>query len=95
MEGSSVVRTAMIVTTRSDQVASQIMEDMNRGVTMLSGKGAYSGEERTILYCVVIRSEVAQLKSIINEIDPLAFMVIGQAHEALGEGFKPMNRGTS
>jgi len=95
LEGSSIVRTAMIVTTRSEQVARQIMEDMNRGVTLLSGKGAYSGEERSILYCVVIRSEVAQLKSIINEIDPQAFMVIGQAHEALGEGFKPLIKGTS
>jgi len=95
LAGSSIVRTAMIVTTRSDLIARQIMEDMNRGVTLLSGKGAYSGEDRNILYCVVIRSEVAQLKSIINEIDPQAFMVIGQAHEALGEGFKPMNRGTS
>jgi len=95
LAGSSIVRTAMIVTTRPEHVARQIMEDMNRGVTVLSGKGAYSGEERDILYCVVIRSEVAQLKSIINEIDPQAFMVIGQAHEALGEGFKPLNRGTS
>ena len=95
LAGSSIVRTAMIVTTQPDLIAKQIMEDMHRGVTMLSGKGAYSGEDRNILYCVVIRSEVAQLKSIINEIDPQAFMVIGQAHEALGEGFKPMNRGTS
>lgn len=95
LEGSSIVRTAMIVTTQSDQIARQIMEDMHRGVTMLTGKGAYSGESRNILYCVVIRSEVAQLKSIINEIDPQAFMVIGQAHEALGEGFKPIIRNTS
>jgi uncharacterized membrane-anchored protein YitT (DUF2179 family) len=95
MEGSSVVRTAMIVTTRPELVAEQIMEAMSRGVTMLSGKGAYSGEERDILYCVVIRSEVAQLKSIIHEIDPQAFMVIGQAHEALGEGFKPLTRGSN
>ncbi|HCC78794.1 MAG: hypothetical protein A2X25_08660 [Chloroflexi bacterium GWB2_49_20] len=95
MEGSSVVRTAMIVTSQPEQVAGQIMEVMSRGVTMLSGKGAYSGEERCILYCVVIRSEVAQLKSIIHEIDPQAFMVIGQAHEALGEGFKPLTRGSN
>jgi uncharacterized membrane-anchored protein YitT (DUF2179 family) len=95
MDGSSVVRTAMIVTTQPDQVVGQIMADMNRGVTILTGKGGYSGEDRCILYCVVIRSEVAQLKAIISEADPQAFMVIGQAHEALGEGFKPMNRGSS
>jgi uncharacterized membrane-anchored protein YitT (DUF2179 family) len=90
MEGSSVVRTAMIITSQPGQVAAQIMEVMARGVTVLSGKGAYTNEERGILYCVVIRSEVAQLKSIIHEIDSQAFMVIGQAHEALGEGFKPL-----
>jgi uncharacterized membrane-anchored protein YitT (DUF2179 family) len=95
LAGSSIVRTAMIVTTQPELVVKQIMEDMNRGVTLLSGKGAYSGEDRNILYCVVIRSEVAQLKSIIHEIDPHAFMVIGQAHEALGEGFKPLNRSSS
>jgi len=90
LEGPSVVRTAMIVTGQPEQVAEKIMEDMARGVTLLTGKGAYTGEERSILYCVVIRSEVPQLKAIIHEIDPQAFMVIGQAHEALGEGFKPL-----
>jgi uncharacterized membrane-anchored protein YitT (DUF2179 family) len=93
MEGPSVIRTAMIVTSQPGKVAEQIMQDMARGVTMLAGKGAYTGEERSILYCVIIRSEVAQLKAIIHEVDPLAFMVIGQAHEVLGEGFKPLTKG--
>lgn len=91
-EGSGVVRTAMIVTSQPEQVAQQIMEDITRGVTYLSGKGAYTGENRSVLYCVVVRSEVTQLKSIVQAIDPQAFMVIGQAHEALGEGFKPLVR---
>lgn len=95
LEGPSVVRTAMIVTARPEQVAEKIMEDMSRGVTLLTGKGAYTGADRVILYCVVIRSEVSTLKAIIHEIDPQAFMVIGQAHEALGEGFKPLTRGES
>jgi uncharacterized membrane-anchored protein YitT (DUF2179 family) len=46
--------------------------------------------ERPVLYCVVTRAEVAFLKSIVDEADPKAFMVIGQAHEALGEGFQPL-----
>lgn len=90
LEGARVVRTAMIITAQPEKVAEKIMEDMSRGVTLLTGKGAYTGEERSILYCVVIRSEVPQLKAIIHEIDAQAFMVIGQAHEALGEGFKPL-----
>jgi uncharacterized membrane-anchored protein YitT (DUF2179 family) len=43
-----------------------------------------------VLYCVITRAEVSQLKSPVREADPKAFMVIGQAHEALGEGFRPL-----
>jgi uncharacterized membrane-anchored protein YitT (DUF2179 family) len=90
MEGSNVVRTALIVTTRSRQVAELILHEMERGVTLLEGQGAYTGAEREVLYVVVARSEIAQLKTLVSEADPQAFMVIGQAHEVLGEGFKPL-----
>lgn len=63
---------------------------MERGVTFLSGWGAYTGNEREIIYCVITRSEITQLKALVKELDPTAFMVIGQAHEALGEGFRPL-----
>ncbi|MBI1856030.1 MAG: YitT family protein, partial [Chloroflexi bacterium] len=65
---------------------------LQRGVTILQGTGAYTGADRPVLYCVITRSEVSQLKAIVQEIDQLAFIVIGQAHEALGEGFKPLRR---
>ena len=90
VEGSSVFRTAMIITNNPDEVTRKILFDMQRGVTLLSGKGGYTGVERPVLYCVITRSEVTQIKSIVHEIDPGAFMVIGQAHEALGEGFRPL-----
>jgi uncharacterized membrane-anchored protein YitT (DUF2179 family) len=61
-------------------------------VTILDGTGAYTNEPRPVLYCVVTRSEVQQLKTIVHETDPKAFMVIGVAHEALGEGFQPLRR---
>jgi uncharacterized membrane-anchored protein YitT (DUF2179 family) len=57
---------------------------------MLAGTGAYTGEERYVLYCVVSRGEVNQLKTLVREADPDAFMVIGQAQEALGAGFLPL-----
>ena len=57
---------------------------------VLEGTGAYTGVERPVLYCVVSRAEVATLKAIVREVDPHAFMVIGSAHEALGEGFRPL-----
>lgn len=90
LEGSGVFRTAFIVSNCPDEVARQIMTDMERGVTILPGTGAYTGQSRPILYCVVSRSEVSQIKEIVKKADPQAFMVIGQAHEALGEGFHPL-----
>jgi uncharacterized membrane-anchored protein YitT (DUF2179 family) len=89
-EGTSVFRTAIIVTNNPSVVAEKILYEMERGVTFLSGRGAYTGTERDVLYCVVSRSEVSQLKSLVKETDPKAFMVIGEAHEALGEGFRPL-----
>lgn len=89
-EGASVVRTATIISAHPQAVADKILREMARGVTMWPGVGMYSGEARQILFCAVSRSEVSQLKTLIHEADPQAFVVIGQAHEALGEGFKPL-----
>ncbi len=89
-EGSSIFRTAMIITSAPEAVITEITQTLERGVTILQGKGGYSGTERPVLYCVVTRSEVNQLKELVHEADPNAFMVIGTAHEALGEGFRPL-----
>jgi uncharacterized membrane-anchored protein YitT (DUF2179 family) len=90
LEGGETVRTAMIITNKSEDVSARVIEDLERGVTYLEGRGAYTGSSRPVLYCVVSRAEVATLKTIVHEIDPEAFMVIGVAHEALGEGFRPL-----
>jgi uncharacterized membrane-anchored protein YitT (DUF2179 family) len=92
LEGSGTIRTALIITAQPEAVSNKILSDMARGVTVLSGTGAYTGTSKPVLYCVVTRSEVAQLKTIVQEADPQAFMVIGQAHEALGEGFQPLEK---
>jgi uncharacterized membrane-anchored protein YitT (DUF2179 family) len=89
-EGAGIVRTAIIVSDKPRQVADAILREMERGVTGLHGEGMYTQKERTVLYVVISRSEVAQLKTLIHEVDPDAFVVIGQANEALGEGFRPL-----
>jgi uncharacterized membrane-anchored protein YitT (DUF2179 family) len=89
LSGSNVIRTAIIVTDHPEEITKEILVDLERGVTILEGTGGYTGKERQVLYCVVGRSEVNQLKSIVHDIDPHAFMVIGQAYEAIGEGFLP------
>ncbi|HJS17441.1 MAG TPA: YitT family protein [Anaerolineales bacterium] len=90
LEGGGTVRTAMIVTREPEAVSNRVIEKLERGITVLEGTGAYTGADRPVLYCVVSRAEVAALKAIVREADPQAFMVIGAAHEALGEGFRPL-----
>jgi len=90
LEGGGTVRTAMIVTKEAETISNRVLEELERGVTILEGAGAYTGEARPVLYCVITRAEVSTLKAIVHETDPQAFMVIGIAHEALGEGFKPI-----
>ncbi len=93
LEGAGTVRTAMIVTDRVQAVADRVLHEMERGATLLHGTGAYTMDPRPVMYCVITRSEVQQLKTIVHEADPDAFMVIGIAHEALGEGFQPFKKG--
>ncbi len=90
LEGGGTVRTALIITSEPEVISERVLEELERGVTVLEGTGAYTGAERPVLYCVITRAEVAALKGIVHEVDPKAFMVIGVAHEALGEGFRPL-----
>jgi uncharacterized membrane-anchored protein YitT (DUF2179 family) len=90
-EGSNVARTIIIITTYPDKIAEQVLNEMESGVTFMPARGAYSGADRTLLYCVVSRSEVPQIKALVHEIDPKAFMVVGHAHEAIGEGFRKID----
>ncbi len=92
MEGYGAARTAIIITNQPQKVSNTIMLEMERGVTMLNGTGAYTGTDRLVLYTVITRSEVQTLKSIVHQADPDAFMVIGLAHEVLGEGFNSFSR---
>ncbi len=87
-EGSHVVRTAVVVTERPGEIAASILHNLGRGVTLLEGRGGYTGRRRTVLYCVLTRSEIGPLKTLVRETDPKAFMVIGHAAEAVGEGFR-------
>ncbi len=90
-EGSGVFRTALIITACPETVSRGILDHMERGVTIVNATGGYTGADRPVLYCVVTRAEVNQLKELVREADPKAFMVIGQVHEALGEGFRSLS----
>ena len=88
MEGLKFSKAAFIITDHYDQVAKRIMTELERGVTGLHAKGMYSGAEKCMLYCVVSRKEIVQVKEIVSEVDPDAFVIVSDAREVLGEGFQ-------
>jgi uncharacterized membrane-anchored protein YitT (DUF2179 family) len=91
-EGVHISRTATIITQQPDAVAQAVMTEMGRGVTRWAGTGGYTGSDRPILFIVISRAETATLKSIVSSTDPDAFVVIGQAQEVYGEGFRRFER---
>ena len=86
-EGGFAGKGFLVVTSKPDEIAKQITTDLCRGVTFINGMGYYSQQEMKIVYCVVSRNEMKQMKDIINKIEPFAFITITEAHEILGEGF--------
>lgn len=85
--GFSVSRQAMVVTSRPEAVRDAIIHNLGRGVTVLEGRGGFTGEPRPILWVVVAAHEVGRLKRRVAEVDPKAFVAISSAQEVLGEGF--------
>ncbi|WP_442601077.1 YitT family protein [Paenibacillus sp. KN14-4R] len=88
IEGAYEAKAFTIVTTHSDAIAQQITSQMERGVTLFHAQGAYSKEDKKVVYCVVSRSEIRALNEIVRAIDPRAFIIISNVHDVLGEGFK-------
>ena len=74
----------------TEKVVVAITEELGRGTTIIQAKGGYTQKDRPIVFCVVTAAEVIRLKTIVHDADPDAFMVVGRANEALGEGFKPL-----
>jgi len=87
-EGLGVVKVALIVTYKKNRIAQEILTELDRGATFLEGEGGYTGQSRDMIMCAVSRIQVSHLKSIVYRIDPDAFMIVGNATEALGEGFR-------
>jgi uncharacterized membrane-anchored protein YitT (DUF2179 family) len=82
-------RQALIITDQPDAITQALLHELGRGVTVLEGYGGYTGAARAVLLCIVERAEISFLKAIVGRSDPHAFMIIGEAGEVLGEGFRP------
>ena len=84
--GWDTSRVAYIITDRWEETVQGLL-DMNRGVTLLQGKGAYTGAEKQVLLVAFRQREIVPIKRMLREIDPKALFIVCDAHEILGEGF--------
>lgn len=81
----------MVVSEKNDEIAAQIMDELERGVTLLKGQGAYTGTDRDVLMCAVRKQQFARVRAIIYEKDPNAFVIVSETSEVFGEGFKQVS----
>ncbi len=87
-EGVYFTKLMYIVSEKYEEIAKKIQEEAGRGTTGLYAKGLYTNKDKMLLLCAVSRNEVAQIKRIIKETDDKAFIMITNAREVLGKGFK-------
>jgi uncharacterized membrane-anchored protein YitT (DUF2179 family) len=83
-------RAAIIISGKAPDIRASVLTVLERGVTVLEGRGGYTEAGLEVLYCVVARGEVSILKRLVQSIDPKAFVVITEASEVLGEGFRTL-----
>ena len=88
LEGPSVIRTAVIITNKPQEVGDVILNRLIRGATTWEAQGMYTGETRHLIYVTISRAQVTELQWLVQQVDPQAFVVIGQGHSAYGQGFK-------
>ena len=86
--GMDNAKVAYIISDAYDQISHAIIHDMNRGVTLLHGEGGWSGEDKKVLLVAFKQKQIVALKQTVKSIDPNAFLIVCEAHEILGDGFR-------
>ena len=83
-----------IISSKNDEIAQAILSDVDRGVTLLKSRGAYSGKDGAVLLCAVRRLEVIKVEDLVIKMDPDAFLIVDDAGEITGNGFRhlPVDR---
>lgn len=90
LQGISYDKTLFIISDKYEEIRDKIIKDLNRGGTFVKGEGMFNHAEKTIIFTVVNRRELAMLQEYINRIDPNAFLTVFNANEILGKGFKSL-----
>ncbi len=88
LEGLKFAKMAYVISDYYDEIAQQIMKELDRGVTGISATGMYSNKDKKMLFCVVSKKEIVELTEIVAGIDPKAFVIVSDAREVMGEGFR-------
>lgn len=81
-----------IISDCGEKLASAIIKEVKRGVTILNSTGAYTGNKNSVIMCAVRINEVARVRKVVKTIDPKCFLIIGDASEIIGDGFKDINK---
>lgn len=87
VEGVDYSRAVFIISDHQQEISKRLLVELDRGVTELKGRGSYSGNDKNVLLCVVARTQVQQLKEIVQDIDKNAFVILADVREVVGEGF--------
>lgn len=88
LDGASYDKLLFIISDHHEEIKQFIINDMERGATYLKGKGMFTDKSRDVIFLVISRKEVHLVQNRIREIDPRAFVVVTDAYETFGEGFK-------
>ena len=81
-------KVAYIVTSNPRPLAAEIDKQLDRGTTFLHGEGSFTGQDRLVLMCAFKQRQIVPLKALVHEMDPEAFIIVCNAHEVLGQGFR-------
>lgn len=87
IDGNKSAKMTIIVSEKYDELSQAFADELDRGVTLLNGKGWYSGAEKHVILCVFMPQELLRAKLIVKRVDPSAFMILTDAKEVMGEGF--------
>jgi uncharacterized membrane-anchored protein YitT (DUF2179 family) len=90
--GMDTAKVAYIISDKNEAICAAIVDDLERGVTILHGQGAYTGADKKVLMCAFKQREIAAIKAAVKGIDPDAFLIVCNAHEVLGDGFRDYNK---
>lgn len=92
IEGFNACKSIFIISKSNYEISRYIIDTLDRGCTFINGVGAFTEKETNILYAVLSRNQFIKLKKFIKDVDPDAFITVGEVHEVLGEGFNDIKQ---